>query len=777
MKRVYWFGYGGSSKLLDPLRPIIKELNIELIEIHEWPHATIKWELETWLNELKKADIIIIPANFEVQPCKSNTRLTQALSLGKPVICSPLDSYVRILNEYPGSFLIARNLQEWDNYLTTLRDNIELCKSLSEKAVIASKKYSIEEITKKWISVLDHVECIDIIIPTYNNVEYLKMCLDSIKLNSSKRNNIIISDAGSNEATWQYYSTLSDIKIIGEKGARRNFSQTCNLGVQNSSSDYFVILNSDVIVSKNWDSNLLEKMQADQNLGICGVLSNCDKFWLHGVEEKPNYPMSIPGLDLIPGMKAIQLEGRINDLYNFMDNSNKSHQGTLVNQEWVAFYATMFNRKIFNEVGLLDPGFANGCEDLDFSIRLRNMVYNIAQAIDSFIFHFGGITRGHYENERKEQYHEEDRLNHAYLKEKRDRKTIVLFSGQSFEKWDYRSIDQGGIGGSEANQVYMAKELSNLGYRVLCFNDCEAEINDGLVKYIPFEKIHEYAEYNWFDYFISYRTTEVFRLNIRAGKKFVFIHDIWLSNKNEILYKEKVNKFFVLSEWHRDFVSQHHNIPLDRLFMTSNGIDIEKFKNKNIERNPYRLHWSSSLDRGLDTLLYLFDFIKLNVPEVELHIFYGIDNWLKVAQYRPEEKAKIEALQAAMNKPGVFYHGRIGQEQLAEEELKASLWCYPTDFEETYCITAVECQAAGLPVIASNYAGLRTTIGDSGILLGSGQKNESLTRDFRVEFVKKCVELLKNKDMWNLWSQKSLENAKNRTWKNVAAQWGKEILK
>lgn len=418
MKKVYWFGYGGSSVLLDPLRPIIQELGMELIEIHEWLHATIKWELNTWISELKKADIIVLPANFEIQPCKSNTRLTQALSLGKPVICSPLDAYCRVYDETPGSCLIATNLEDWRSHLTQLRDNESLCKSLSEKALEAAQKYSIEEISKKWINVFNNIDSIDIIIPTYNNVEYLKLCLDSIKLNSQKRNRIIISDAGSNVATWQFYSTLSDIEIIGAQDQRRNFSQACNEGIRKTSSDYFVILNSDVIVSKNWDISLLTKMQVDQNLAVCGVLSNCDRYWLHGVEGKPIYPMSIPGIELVPGMKLIQLEGRINDLYSFMDKSNESLRGSLVEQEWVAYYACMFNRKAVAETGLLDPGFKNGHEDLDHCIRIKKMGYKIAQAIDCFIFHFGGITRGHYENERKEQYHKEDKENHAYFVEK-----------------------------------------------------------------------------------------------------------------------------------------------------------------------------------------------------------------------------------------------------------------------------------------------------------------------------------------------------------------------
>lgn len=780
MKKVYWFGYGGSTKVLEPIIPIIKELDLELITIHEWENASVKWELSTWLSELKKADIIVLPASYEIQPCKSNNRLTQALSIGKPVVCSPLDSYVRIEDENPGCCLIANSIEQWKEYLLKLKNDETFCKEISLKAIEASKKYSIEEITNKWVDVLKSVatknaEQIDIIIPSYNNVEYLKLCLESIEKNSFFKNKIIISDAGSDEKTWEYYKTLSNVQIIGNINSRLNFSQTCNAAIKISSNDYFVLLNSDVIVSKNWDYNVLIKMKQDTNIAICGVLSNCDRYWLHDAANKPKYNMQLSdGFELVPGMKAFQLEGKLESLYSFMDNSNRSLYGTLTNQEWVAFYATMFNRKCVNNIGLLDPTFKNGGEDYCYCYRAKKMGYRICQAIDSFIFHFGGISRKAYEDSAYAVFHEEDKQNNVYMHEKCN-KTIGIFSGLSFEHWDYRNLDQGGIGGSETWVIHISKELSKLGYRVVNFNDCEKEINDGNVQYIPFSKLNEYVEYNYFDYFISSRTTEPFKLPIRSKKNFTIIHDIWLSNNREIPYQEKIDKFLVLSEWHRDFVSEHHDLSKDRLIMTTNGIDLSRF-DKKVERNPYRLHWSSSLDRGLDTLLYLFDFIKEKVPELELHIFYGMGNWIACSKYRPEEKKRIEYIQNAMKKDGVYYHGRVGQKQLAEEQLKASLWAYSTDFEESNCITAIESQAAGLPIVASNYAGLRTTVNNSGILIGNGTKGESYTREYRVEFVNKCIQLLTDKTLWQEWSEKSLQNAKKYAWEEIAKQWEKQIL-
>jgi len=356
------------------------------------------------------------------------------------------------------------------------------------------------------------------------------------------------------------------------------------------------------------------------------------------------------------------------------------------------------------------------------------------------------------------------------------KKTIVIYSGPSWEKWDFRNIDSGGIGGSETWQIMMSREFSKLGYRVINFNDCEKEILDGSVRYIPFTHFPEYIEYNWFDYFVCSRTLDPFRLPIRAGKKYVMAHDIWISNNKNLEHKEKVDNFCVLSEWHKEFFSSHHEISKEKIIEVFNGVDLKRFEKK-VERHPYRLIYSSSLDRGLETLLYLFDFLKLNIPELELHIFYGMENWEKTANFRLGEKEKIEKIKNDMKKDGVFYHGRIGQEQLAEEMLKSSLWVYPTDFEETFCITAIEAQAAGLPIIASNYAGLKTTVSDSGILIGNSGKDIPFLKENRVEFVEKTIELLRNKEEWLFWSKKSLENAKSKTWELSAKFWVEKVFK
>jgi len=786
MLKVYWLGYGGSSYLAEELRPVIESLGMSLTTIHEWENADIKWELGTWLDNLKQADIVIIPTTHEKQPAKSNTRLTQSLAIGKPVVCGPLDAYLQVDKKYPGSFLIAYTKEDWVKHLTDLRDKPELRESLSKMAVIAAQDYSIDAVGKKWAEVLfgetpvsatscsQIMEPVDLIIVNYNNARYLKLCVESIFKNTPAFN-LIISDAGSNEETWAYLESLKGVTLVGNRKTRRNYSEACNAGIEASRAEYFAILNSDLIMSEKWLENILDKFHKILGLSACGVLSNCDFGWLH---QEP-LRLEKAGIDLKPGMVYEQLEGHIPELYEFMANSNVQHKGVYKEQDWVAGYATVYSRKAVDEIGLFDPMFKNGCEDLDFCKRLRKKGHKIGQALDSFVYHFGGVSRGAYQEENRESYSIEDQANHAYLREKWDRKRVMIYSGPSWERWDFKSLDTTGIGGSETWVIQLSRQLSNIGYKVEVFADCpDSGIKDGDVLWHHYTEYPSWASYNWVDYAILSRSTDPLDFPLRAGKIYTQIHDIfYLSDRNKICL-DKIEKHGVLSQWHLDFVADYHKIPKDKLVIMANGIDFNRFDSIQVERQPYRFHWSSSWDRGLDNVLYLWPFIRAEFPTAELHVYYGCITWKASCAQKNDQQGlkKIAELEEAMKTPGVFNHGRKNQKELAEEIKKASILLYASAFSETFYITGIEAQYSGVPVICNKYAGVITTfthpeLGSTALMLGNGDPNWPYSKEGRESFLRETFALLKNKDEWEMWSRRGRQNAERYSWLNCALHW------
>lgn len=183
-----------------------------------------------------------------------------------------------------------------------------------------------------------------------------------------------------------------------------------------------------------------------------------------------------------------------------------------------------------------------------------------------------------------------------------------------------------------------------------------------------------------------------------------------------------------------------------------------------------RFIYSSSPDRGLDTLLYLWKFIKERIPEAELKIFYGFSNWEASIRNGTVDQSSIDMYHRIMNiiqQPGVFNIGPISQEQLAKEWKDADIWLYPTRFLETFCITALEAQLSDTVVITSDLAGLQTTVGDRGILI----PGDAYTKEYREQALHETLSILQDDDRRRHLTNKARQWAQLQTWENRAKQW------
>jgi GT2 family glycosyltransferase/glycosyltransferase involved in cell wall biosynthesis len=761
MLKVYFVGYGGHAHFAEALRPLIEELQMELVTIHEWDNANVKWTLATWKPELSKADIVICPTDPKIFGAKSANKLTQALSMGKPVICSSLDAYKAVEEKYPGCCLFADTPEEWKEQLKKLKEDPQLREQMGQKGIRVSQDYHIDRIGEKWVKVLTNLDKVDIIIPTYKNLRGLKHCLESIRKCTSKYRIIVVNN-GSSEDLHKYLEQQGDITYI--KKAPLNFAQAVNEGIRAGTGKYVMILNDDVIVSKGWLDRMLDTCRGD--VGVVGPLSNCDKGWSH------SYPLNIGGVELLPGANSFeQIEPIIPQIYEFQSPYQERPE-----REWVAFYCTLIRREVLDRSGLLNEEFVNSGEDVDLCYRIKKQGFKIVQDFRSFVFHFGAVSRKMLENENPGSYHEADKKTNAHLSYLWNKKSVMIYSGPAWERWDFRNLETTGIGGSEVWLTMLSRELSKLSYRVTVFADCpESGIKDGEIQWLHYGEYERWANQHWTDYAILSRTTDPLRIPLRAGKIFIQIHDVWLLSDRNQLFLDKVTKFCALSDWHMKFASDHHGIPKDKMALMANGIDFKRFDDIQVERNPYRLHWSSSWDRGLDNVLYLWPFLKKEIPELELHCFYGTYNWKESCKLKNnlEELKKIEELEKAVKQPGIFTYGRVTQKVLAEEEKKASLLLYAGAFSETFFITGIECQYAGVPVICNKYAGVITTLGDSAVMLGNGNAQWPYTKEGREAFLIETVSLLKDRIKWQKWSDKGRENAKKYSWENCALRWKK----
>ena len=115
-----------------------------------------------------------------------------------------------------------------------------------------------------------------IVIPTYNNLEYLKLCLQSIKKNSKFDHEIIIHVNEGVDGTLDYLKTL-DHKVTYTK-ENSGVCVAFNTAVHKSTKDYIVLAHDDMYFCPNWDEVFFKELQ--------NIPKNSD-FFLSGTMVQP----------------------------------------------------------------------------------------------------------------------------------------------------------------------------------------------------------------------------------------------------------------------------------------------------------------------------------------------------------------------------------------------------------------------------------------------------------------------------------------------------------
>lgn len=298
-------------------------------------------------------------------------------------------------------------------------------------------------------------------------------------------------------------------------------------------------------------------------------------------------------------------------------------------------------------------------------------------------------------------------------------KDIVFFIGNGVETWTPKSVEKTGIGGSELMAIEMSKRLAAAGHKVRVYAGCGPS-GEGIYDGVEYRTTDKFQDLKCDVLVVSRRADYLGdQYNIQAKLKLLWVHDVYAAAAtNELLLK--ADRIIALSEWHKNNLINAHNLHSNHIIVSKNGIDLSLFENKNIKRNKLKCINASSPDRSWPILLNLWPRIKEQVPQAELHLYYGFKNWKYSAQFDQLQMDLINRLEAQikhMAPLGVVYHDRINQEELANEFLSAGALLHPTWFTETFGITFANAQAAGVRIVSSSIAALNEIVAKRGTLI------------------------------------------------------------
>ena len=226
---------------------------------------------------------------------------------------------------------------------------------------------------------------VSIIIPTFNNWNYTKNCINSIyKVSNKVPFELIIVDNNSSDETRQELNKLKSkhknlILVFNEENL--GFAKANNIGARKANNELLLFLNNDTIVKDKWLDELVTTIDDDQEVGIVGaklLYPETEKIQHAGVaiqnQPHPIFPYHI-----------------------FHDKrSDFIHANYMRQYSAVTGACLMIRKNIFFEVSGFDERFENGYEDVDLCFNINELGYKVVYNPNAELVHFESKSEGRF---------------------------------------------------------------------------------------------------------------------------------------------------------------------------------------------------------------------------------------------------------------------------------------------------------------------------------------------------------------------------------------------
>lgn len=208
-----------------------------------------------------------------------------------------------------------------------------------------------------------------IIIPTFNGVQLLRDCVESIEAYTESPYEIIVVDNGSSDETLEY--CLGKPVTLISMPNNRGFPEACNAGLKAASGSELLLLNNDVVVSRNWLANMLNCLYSEECVGIVG-----------------------PRTNYASGRQQMELTyTSMDDFHRLAESLNVPDPGKWFELERIVGLCFLFKRSLMENIGVLDERFSPGhYEDDDYCHRARLAGYRLMIAGDTVVHHHGSAS-------------------------------------------------------------------------------------------------------------------------------------------------------------------------------------------------------------------------------------------------------------------------------------------------------------------------------------------------------------------------------------------------
>lgn len=167
-------------------------------------------------------------------------------------------------------------------------------------------------------------------------------------------------------------------------------------------------------------------------------------------------------------------------------------------------------------------------------------------------------------------------------------------------------------------------------------------------------------------------------------------------------FVDSVDYFVYNSDWCLNEFNARFPISGANNSVIKNGVDPIEYLEK--PKDKIRLIYTSMPNRGLEVLLDAFELLNRNDIELIVYssnIIYG-KGYASVVNYD-------QLFHRCRTMKNVIYKGYAMNNAVRSALQKAHIWSYPSIFEETSCMAAMEAGAAGCKIVTTSFGALPET--------------------------------------------------------------------
>jgi len=220
-----------------------------------------------------------------------------------------------------------------------------------------------------------------VVILNWNGQKLLEQFLPSVINFSSEEATIYVADNASTDTSIRFVKEhYPSVKII-ENAINGGYAKGYNDALQYVDADIYCLLNSDIEVTKNWLTPIINLFKKEENTAIIQPK-------LLDFKDKTKFEYAGAGGGFIDLFGYPYCRGRI---FNHLEKDNGQFND--VSEIFWASGACMFIRsKVYHQLDGFDEDYFAHQEEIDLCWRAQNKGYQVKYVGSSTVYHVGGAT-------------------------------------------------------------------------------------------------------------------------------------------------------------------------------------------------------------------------------------------------------------------------------------------------------------------------------------------------------------------------------------------------